>query len=553
MRYVEKHWFPVMLLLGILVNATGLFSEIMEPDGALYAAIAKRMALSNDWVNLVAAGQDWLDKPHLPFWLAALSFKCFGINAFAYKLPAFICWLLGVWYTYQLAVKICNKEIAKIACIIYITSLHAIIANFDVRAEAYLTTFIIAGIYHIYRSMPQKWNWHLFAAAIFCAAAIMTKGIFVLVTILAGFVTFWLYSKQWKQFIQLKWYVFLVLTFIFILPEIYALYQQFDLHPEKIVFEKTNVSGIYFFFWDSQFGRFFNNGPIRGSGDKFFFFHTLLWAFLPWSVIAYFTFYKYVASLKKSVANYQELILAGSVLITFLMFSLSKFQLPHYIVIIFPQLSIMVAAYLYQPLGNVILKRWSLVMSALICIAILCVVFLIFLTGFNNWYWPFLLIVIPACIAFYFIVKQVADVKTLAIQGSIFSMILFFYLNLFFYPALLSYQSGMQAGKWLHTHNLAANTPVAMYRCRQWSFEFYGPAEIIRTDSLQHLTANTKQTLPLVLFTTEKELDELAKNFKIVEVLERFQNFPVSQLSIGFLNKNTRVQEVENYVLLSCR
>ena len=553
MRYVEKHWFPVMLLLGILVNATGLFSEIMEPDGALYAAIAKRMALSNDWVNLVAAGQDWLDKPHLPFWLAAFSFKCFGVNAFAYKLPAFICWLLGVWYTYQLALKIYNKEIAKIASIIYVTSLHAIIANFDVRAEAYLTAFIIAAVYHVYRSMSQKWSWHLFAAAIFCAAAIMTKGIFVLVTILAGFVIYWLYSRQWKQFIQPKWYVFLVLTFIFILPEIYALYQQFDLHPEKIVFEKSNVSGICFFFWDSQFGRFFNNGPIKGSGDKLFFLHTLLWAFLPWSVIAYFTFYKYVASLKKLVVDNQDLILAGSVFITFLMFSLSKFQLPHYIVIIFPQLSIMVAAYLYSHVGSMVLKRWRMVMSALISIAILCVVLLIFLTGFNNWYWPFFLIVIPACVAFYLVVKQVADVKTLAILGSIFSMILFFYLNLFFYPALLTYQSGMQAGKWLQAHNLAANTPVAMYKCRQWSFEFYGPAAIIRTDSLQQLIAHAKQTPSLVLFTTEKELDELNKNFKTVEVLERFQNFPVSQLSMGFLNKNTREKEVENYVLVSCR
>ena len=92
-----------------------------------------------------------------------------------------------------------------------------------------------------------------------------------------------------------------------------------------------------------------------------------------------------------------------------------------------------------------------------------------------------------------------------------------------------------------------------MYRCRQWSFEFYGPTEIIRTDSLQYLIANAKQTSPLVLFTTEKELNELSKNFKIVKVLERFQNFPVSQLSMGFLNKNTREKEVENYVLVSCR
>ena len=94
---------------------------------------------------------------------------------------------------------------------------------------------------------------------------------------------------------------------------------------------------------------------------------------------------------------------------------------------------------------------------------------------------------------------------------------------------------------------------VAMYKCRQWSFEFYGPAQIIRTDSLQQIVATAKQPVPMVLFTTEKELDELSKNFKIIKILERFQNYQVSQLSIGFLNKKTREKELENFVLISCR
>ena len=48
----------------------------------------------------------------------------------------------------------------------------------------------------------------------------------------------------------------------------------------------TSVSGIRFFFWDSQFGRFFNTGPIKGSGDPFFYFHTpVSYTHLNWSRI----------------------------------------------------------------------------------------------------------------------------------------------------------------------------------------------------------------------------------------------------------------------------
>jgi hypothetical protein len=80
-----------------------------------------------------------------------------------------------------------------------------------------------------------------------------------------------------------------LLTVIFTIPEIYALYIQFDLHPEKVVFNKQHVSGIKWFLWDSQFGRFTNDGPItRKQGDVFFFIHTLLWAFAPWCLLFYY-------------------------------------------------------------------------------------------------------------------------------------------------------------------------------------------------------------------------------------------------------------------------
>ena len=73
-----KKWFPYFLTAGILLNAGCLFTDIQEPDSALYASIAKHIAITHDWVNLVVSGHDWLDKPHLPFWLCAFSFKCFG-------------------------------------------------------------------------------------------------------------------------------------------------------------------------------------------------------------------------------------------------------------------------------------------------------------------------------------------------------------------------------------------------------------------------------------------------------------------------------------------
>src|SRR5215211_3719632 len=128
-----QRYFPLLVFLGIILNATGLFNDVLEPDGTLYATIAKHMALHNDWINLIGSNHDWLDKPHLPFWITAVSYKIFGINAFAYKFPSFIIWLLGLRFTYLLAKELYTITIAQVAVLVSIIALHAVLANFEVR------------------------------------------------------------------------------------------------------------------------------------------------------------------------------------------------------------------------------------------------------------------------------------------------------------------------------------------------------------------------------------------------------------------------------------
>ena len=374
------------LLLGLIIfcNGTGLFNEIMEPDGALYASLAKQIAKSNNWMNLWSAGADWLDKPHLPFWLAALSFKVFGVTAFAYKLPSFIFFIVSLFYCYKLSAAIYTTEIARISTLIYATAIHIIISNFDGKVEIYLCAFILGAIYHIYKALEKEWFWHIAAASLFSAFAVMTKGIFSLIPVAAGFVIFWLITKQWNEFSKPKWYLLILLTFIFILPELYSLYTQFDMHPEKIVFGKTNVSGLRFFFWDSQFGRFFNNGPIKGSGNPTFFLHTTLWAFLPWSILLLLALLNLITRKKTLPKSNYRWIIGGGALTTFLIFSLSKFQLPHYIVIIFPHLSMITANYLVEDASEKTLKKINVLQTILFGLLAAIIIWIMVLYSFND-------------------------------------------------------------------------------------------------------------------------------------------------------------------------
>ena len=341
-------WLYLALGLAALANASGMFVTILEPDSALYATIAKTMVERHDFVNLFSAGQDWLDKPHLPFWLSAISFSIFGFSAWAYRLPALILVFAAAFYTYLFARILYDRHIALVAAIIFLSAQHIITSSGDVRAEAYLTAFVIGSVYHFYQASRCGNHANLVAGSFLAAAAVMTKGIFTLAPIGGAIGGGLLLSRQWAQAFHVRWLAATLLIFLFISPENYCLWRQFDSHPEKSVFGAVGVSGLRFFFWDSQFGRFFGVGPIRGEGNPLQYLHVVLWAFLPWSIALYAAVYDAIRKLFSRQPRAPEYFNLSGGLLTFLLFSASQFQLPHYLNIAFPFFAILTSSFIFR-------------------------------------------------------------------------------------------------------------------------------------------------------------------------------------------------------------
>lgn len=145
----DNAWLLAALGLAAVANASGLFVTIIEPDSALYADIAKAMLQRHDFIDLVVQGRDWLDKPHLPFWLSAISFSVFGFSTWAYKLPALMLVLVGAFYTYAFAGLFYERRTALAAATIFLSAEHIIISSSNVLAETYLITFVIGAVYHL--------------------------------------------------------------------------------------------------------------------------------------------------------------------------------------------------------------------------------------------------------------------------------------------------------------------------------------------------------------------------------------------------------------------
>lgn len=545
----EHRWLYFFIGLAVLVNFSGLFVPLMDPDAGVYASVSKQMVLRNNYWELYFQGADWLDKPHFPFWITAFFFEVFGMNTWAYKLPGILFTMLGAYYTYLFTKQFYNKAIALWAVFILLSTLHIIISNTDVRAEPFLTGLLIASIYHFANALKKNIGWHLVAACLFAGCAVMTKGVFTLIPIGGAVAGQLIITKNWKQLFHWRWLIAGILVALFITPELYSLWYQFDKHPEKGVFGKNNVSGIRFFLWDSQFGRFANSGPIKGKGDPTFFFHTLLWAFLPWCLLMYAALANKIKSGFKKVESEDsipsEWYTLSASLLTLFIFSLSKFQLPYYANIIFPMLAILTANYFYK------IKQ---VTTATIINHIVTVILIFAVVLLQVFYTPAQLSIIAVVLIVALVIILLLlhlKCKTNKLSLSLFRaglacLILNLYINWCFYPDLMKYQSGDEAAFYINKNH--PGVPGVRKNIYSPAFEFYLKDTMIIAD------ANTLTTDSIakkgIWFITEGDLKDLQKNAVPHTVLKELPEFHVTMLTKEFIDKRTREKALtRNYLV----
>jgi 4-amino-4-deoxy-L-arabinose transferase-like glycosyltransferase len=414
----------------------------MDNDSAHHADISLHMYLTGDYVSLVDHAGDYLDKPHLHFWLCAFSYKIFGVSTFAYKFPSLLFTILGTYSTYRLGKTLYNSEVGKLSALILASSFAYILANNDVRMDAILTACIAFATWQLVEFVQKNKLINIVGAALGLALGFSTKGhIAVFVPVVAIFF-YILYLKDWKRLLNWKWLLLLILFAVFISPVVYCYYLQYNLHPEKVVRGKDHIDGVKFILLSQSVERF--KGDSFGNDarhDYFFFLHSFLWAFAPWSILAYIAVGMRIKTL---LQRKEEWLTAGVFIIILLIVSFSGFKLPHYLNIIFPTTAIMTAAFILSKKNN---DKW---IRAILIIQGSIVLLLLLLAAFiNAWAfpvrstWVIAGMILLLAVVFYFIKSKMYNTLQKVILVSVASIIfLFFLLNSNFYPQLLKYQGG---------------------------------------------------------------------------------------------------------------
>src|SRR5690606_35245893 len=229
----KRYW--TYILLTIFVYLTGMQVTLMENDSAQFAVMAMRMVQENDVWSLFKGSEEYLDKPHMHYWLAALSYKLCGIHDWAYRIPGILATLLGAYSCFGLGRLLYNREVGRLASLVFMTAQTIVLACIDVRTDAVLTGFAVFSICQLAAFFEKGVLWTILLGAFGAGMAFSTKGQIALVVIGISLLCHLAYRRKWKVVLHWKVLLALLVFMISISPMLYAYYQQFDMHPEKVI------------------------------------------------------------------------------------------------------------------------------------------------------------------------------------------------------------------------------------------------------------------------------------------------------------------------------
>lgn len=522
----------LFVLLG-LVCIAGLFVPLMDNDSAHHANIALHMYLTGDYVNLIDKGTDYLDKPHLHFWLAAWSYELFGVTGFAYKLPSFLFSILAVYSVFRLAKSLFNAETGRLAALILASAVSFILANNDVRMDAILTAMIAFAAWQLTDLLLFKKWINVAGAALGLALAFSTKGaIGVLLPGLFIIILAWT-RREFLSVLGLKWWLLLLLFFVFISPVLYCYYLQFNLHPEKTIRGKDHIDGIRFILFNQSTERYTGGMGNTLKQDYFFFLHTFLWVFAPWSFLAYIALYNGVSNLKKQVSGS-----AGILVFIFFMLlvSFSGFKLPHYLNSCFPFAAVFTASFLIRSAEHpVLVKRFFRLQLILTLLMLLGVAILNFWAFQVNSYWILSGVILFLSMYIHFIRSSLMHTMAKTISLSVAAVVLsFFLLNTNFYPQLLNYQGGNRLAAEING-KLDAQKVFFWPGSNSASFDFYTKTLRKEYRAGEEINAGKKW----LAYYPKDTLSIKAGGLMLINTIT-IRDYEITKMDLGFLNPGKR-------------
>ena len=176
-----RHALFVILiaLAGLLHVATIGSGDLYSQTEGQYAGAAREMVETHHWLLPTNNGAPRLQKPPLLYWLIIISFKLFGVNAAAARLPVALAVVASTALIFLIGEKLTDYWRGFIAGLIYLSLCGTFLLARIVMPEPIVSAFIAGAIFCAIGGYQRRRNRRIwFAGFWICSAfACLTKGL----------------------------------------------------------------------------------------------------------------------------------------------------------------------------------------------------------------------------------------------------------------------------------------------------------------------------------------------------------------------------------------
>ena len=169
----------LIALAGLLHVATIGSGDLYSQTEGQYASAAREMVDTHHWLLPTNNGAPRLQKPPLLYWLIIVSFKLFGVNAAAARLPVALAVVASTALIFLIGEKLADYWRGFIAGLIYLSLCGTFLLARIVMPEPVVSAFIAGAIFCAIGGYQRRRNRRIwFAGFWICSAfACLTKGL----------------------------------------------------------------------------------------------------------------------------------------------------------------------------------------------------------------------------------------------------------------------------------------------------------------------------------------------------------------------------------------
>lgn len=530
-------WLAVILAVtAVAAYFTGLFVDVTR-DGSKYAAVAKEVFASGDFIHLKVHGEAYEQKPPMLFWLSAVSYYVFGVSNYSFKLPLVLLGMLGVYSIYRLGKSLYSRNTGLLAALLLGTSQVYFLFYMDIHTDTVLQPFVTFSLWQLYEFIKTRKNFRFVLGFTGIGLAMLSKGPVGAVVPAFAVLGHLVFTRQFKRLFDVRWYLGVIITGIVIIPALAGLYNQFG------------WEGIRFYFWSNNVDRMTSKGG-PGKVDYFFYIHNLLYLYIPWMLLLFTSVYFEFRALIRRKFRSREYFLFSGIWFFFVVLSLSPSKLPNYMFILIPLFSLLTAKYAAIALSGRKQQLLSLFITIQQVVAILVFAVLALLTLYlfplsNVWQW--VLLAILTGIFIYALLPAHPDFVRLMFPSMAVIIALNFFLNQHAAPQIFSDQASIKAAAYFNEHS-GDGDRIYNYNYDSYELLFYSKKPVTWVYNDVKVIELLKQPGSWI-FTEEKVVKRLEGDFPPPEVIP-FSHVWINKLRLSYLNPATRQKSRDTLYLM---